>query len=64
MSICQTLQKKHHQVLTKLNRNIQKKHILELEINQEFGELKKIEISLEMNSEKELEVRCSSRMEK
>jgi len=57
MSLGQTLQKKRHQVLTKLSRKIQKKHSLELEINQECGELKKIEISLEMNSEKELEVR-------
>jgi hypothetical protein len=53
MSTLQLLQKKCDQLQERLNRNQQKKRILELKINQEFEELKKSEIFLEISSEKE-----------
>jgi hypothetical protein len=53
MSTLQLLQKKRDQLQARLNRNQQKKRILELKINQEFEELKKSEIFLEICSEKE-----------
>jgi hypothetical protein len=52
MSTLQLLQKKCDQLQERLNRNQQKKCILELKINQEFEELKKSEIFLEICSEK------------
>ena len=51
MTSQQPLQKKRDQLETKLSRNIQRKLALESKINQEFEELKKTEISLEMLSE-------------
>ena len=51
MSSQQILQKKRDQLETKLSRSMQRRRDLESEINQEFEELKRIEISLEMCSE-------------
>jgi hypothetical protein len=41
------LEKKHDLLKNGLNENLQKRHALELQINQQFEELKKLEISLE-----------------
>jgi stress-induced morphogen len=41
------LEEKHDLVKNGLAENLQKKHALELEISQQFEELKKLEISLE-----------------
>jgi hypothetical protein len=41
------LEEKHDLLKNGLNENLQKKHALELQINQQFEELKKLEISLE-----------------
>jgi hypothetical protein len=53
MSTLQLLQKKRDQLQGRVNRNQQKKRVLELKISQEFEELKKSEIFLEICSEKE-----------
>ena len=45
-----TLQRKHDLVKNKLNEDLAKKHALELRINNEFEELKKLEISIERTS--------------
>ena len=42
-----TLEKKHDFLKNKLKENLGKKHALELRINQQFEELKELEISLE-----------------
>lgn len=41
------MEEKHDLLKKRLNRNLQKKHTLELQIGQQFEELKKLEISLE-----------------
>ncbi len=48
------LERKHDSLKNRLNEDLQKKHALELRINGEFEELKKLEISLEKCS-----VECS-----
>jgi hypothetical protein len=42
-----SLEEKHDLLKNGLNETLQKKHALELQINQQFEELKKLEISLE-----------------
>jgi hypothetical protein len=42
-----SLKEKHGLLKNELNENLQKKHALELQISQQFEELKKLEISLE-----------------
>lgn len=41
------LEKEHNLLKNGLNENLQKRHALELQISQQFEELKKLEISLE-----------------
>ncbi len=41
------LEKKHNLLKNGLSENLQKRHALELQISQQFEELKKLEISLE-----------------
>jgi hypothetical protein len=41
------LEEKHDLLKNGLNENLQKKHALELQISQQFEELKELEISLE-----------------
>jgi hypothetical protein len=41
------LKGKHDSLKNELNENLQKKHALELQISQQFEELKKLEVSLE-----------------
>jgi hypothetical protein len=45
------LEKKRDLLQNRLYENLEKKHALELRINQEFEELRKLEISLERRSE-------------
>jgi hypothetical protein len=47
MDACLPLKKEHELLKNRLNKNLQKKHLLELRINQQFDKLKKVEISLE-----------------
>lgn len=47
MNIQLILEEKHNLLKNGLNKNLQKKHALELQISQQFEELKKLEISLE-----------------
>jgi hypothetical protein len=47
MDACLPLKKKQELLKNRLNKNLQKKHVLELRINQQFEKLKKVEISLE-----------------
>ncbi len=47
MEVRLLLEEKHDLLKNGLYENIQKKHALELQISQQFGELKKLEISLE-----------------
>ena len=48
-----SLEKKHDLLQNRLHENLQKKHALELRINQEFEELKRLEISLEKHCERQ-----------
>jgi hypothetical protein len=41
------LEEKHDVLKNGLNENLQKKHALELEINQQFEELQRLEMSIE-----------------
>jgi hypothetical protein len=41
------LEKKHNLLKNGLSENLEKRYALELQISQQFGELKKLEISLE-----------------
>lgn len=41
------LEEKHDALKNGLDENLQKKHALELEINQQFEELKRLEMSIE-----------------
>jgi hypothetical protein len=47
------LEKSHYLLQNRLHENLQKKHALELRINQEFEELKRLEISLEKHAEQQ-----------
>jgi hypothetical protein len=44
------LEEKYDLLKNGLNENLQKKHALELEINQQFEQLKRLEISMEKRS--------------
>jgi hypothetical protein len=48
-----SLEKRHDLLQNRLHENLQKKYTLELRINQEFEELKRLEISLEKHSEQQ-----------
>jgi hypothetical protein len=45
------LEKKHDSLKKRLEENVQKKHALEFRINQEFEELKQLEVLLEKTFE-------------
>jgi len=47
MDVCLRLKKKHESLKNRLNKNLQKKHTLELRIGQQFETLKRLEVSLE-----------------
>jgi hypothetical protein len=47
MAAQSVLEEKHNLLRNGLNENLQKKHALELQISQQFEELKKLEIELE-----------------
>jgi hypothetical protein len=47
MNACLSLKEKHRLLKDRLNKNLQKKHTLELQIGRQFEKLKKLEISLE-----------------
>jgi hypothetical protein len=48
-----SLEKRHDLLQNRLHENLQKKQALDLRINQEFEELKRLEISLEKHSEQQ-----------
>ena len=51
MNASLSIEKKHKLLQKKLDADLQTEHALELQINQEFEELKQVEISLERRSE-------------
>ena len=51
MNASLSIEKKHKLLQKKLDADLQTEHTLELQINQEFEELKQVEISLERRSE-------------
>lgn len=55
-----SLEKRHDLLQIRLHENLQKKHSLEFRINQEFEELKRLEISLEKRSEQQHAVKQMS----